>query len=50
MNVRKQKLPPHLHLLKGKEVTKFSESAPCILLIWIKFAVVPNRVGFLCKI
>jgi len=50
MSMHKQKLPPHLCLLKGKDVARFSESAPCVLLTWIKFAVVLNRVGFLCKI
>lgn len=50
MNVCKQKLPPYLCLLKGKDVARFSESAPYILLTWIKFAVVAHRVGFLCKI
>lgn len=50
MNVCKQKLQPQLCLLKGRDVARFLESAPCILMTWIKFAVVPNRVGFLCKI
>lgn len=50
MNVCKQKLSPHLCLLKGEDVARFAESAPWILLTWIKFAVVPNRIGFLCQI